>query len=313
MGGDPSGQARVYSEPIVLTDSAAIIARVFDSGHRSLTGANNPPLTSKWSGMTQQLVSVAVPPVKGDLVVTEVHFNPASPNAEELLVNPSFRNEDFEFVEIRNLASHSVELAGLRFVDGIRYDFPSNASLVMEPGSYLVLVKNTQAFAARYAEVQSPVVGGYDGNLSNGGEVLALQSAGGEVLHELAFDDDWYAGPDGEGYSLVLKDEGVLPPSGSSMEVWRESSVLHGSPGAIDPGLVQLRIAAIQSLNGSVVIEWLGAAGVTYVVEYTASLENPNWQMLRLVPPVDAEGNLSVTDSAPDGDARFYRLRVQSL
>jgi hypothetical protein len=313
MGGDPSGQARVYSEPIVLTDSAAIIVRVFDSGHRSLTGANNPPLTSKWSGMAQQLVSVAVPPVKGDLMVTEVHFNPASPNAEELLVNPSFRNEDFEFVEIRNLASHAVELAGLRFVDGIRYDFPSNASLVMEPGSYLVLVKNAQAFAARYAEVQSPLVGGYDGNLSNGGEVLALQSAGGEVLHELAFDDDWYAGADGEGYSLVLKDEGVLPPIGSSMEVWRESSVLNGSPGAIDPGLVQLRIAAIQSLNGSVVIEWLGAAGVTYVVEYTASLENPNWQMLRLVPPLDAEGNLSVTDSAPDGDARFYRLRVQSF
>jgi hypothetical protein len=132
-------------------------------------------------------------------------------------------------------------------------------------------------------------------------------------LHELAFDDDWYAGADGEGYSLVLKDEGVLPPIGSSMEVWRESSVLNGSPGAIDPGLVQLRIAAIQSLNGSVVIEWLGAAGVTYVVEYTASLENPNWQMLRLVPPLDAEGNLSVTDSAPDGDARFYRLRVQSF
>ena len=313
MGGDPSVQARVYGEPIVLTDSAAIIARVFDSGHRSLTGANNPPLTSKWSGMTQQLVSVAVPPVEGDLVVTEVHFNPASPNAEELLVNPSFRNEDFEFVEIRNLASHAVEIAGLRFVDGIRYEFPSNASLVMEPGSYLVVAKNAQAFAARYAEVQSPVVGGYDGNLSNGGEVLALQSAGAGVLYEFAFDDDWYAGPDGEGYSLVLKDEGVLPPSGSSMEVWRESSVLHGSPGAIDPGLVQLRIAAIQSLNGSVVIEWLAAAGVTYVVEYTASLENPSWQMLRLVPPVDAEGNLSVTDSAPDGNTRFYRLRVQSL
>ena len=313
MGGDPSGQARVYSEPIMLTDSAAIIARVFDSGHRSLTGANNPPLTSHWSGMAQQLVSVAVPPVKGDLVVTEIHFNPASPTAEELLVDPSFRNEDFEFVEIRNLASHAVELAGLRFVDGIRFDFPSNASLVMEPGSYLVLVKNTLAFAARYAEIPSPVVGGYDGNLSNGGEVLGLQSVGGGELHEFAFDDDWFAGPDGEGYTLVLKDEGMLPLDGSSVEVWRESSVLHGSPGAVDPGLIQLRIAAIQSLNGSVVIEWLGVAGVTYVVEFTASLGNPDWQTLRLVPPADTEGTFSVTDSVPEGDARFYRLRMQSL
>lgn len=313
MGGNPSPQARIYGEPISLTDSAVIIARVFHSGHRSLTGANNPPLTSKWSGMTQQLVSLAAPAVPGDLVVTEIHFNPSSPSAEELQIDSSFRNEDFEFVEIRSLASHAIELAGLRIIDGIRYAFPVHTSMVLKPGSYAVLAKNLKAFRVRYPEVQVPVVGGYDGNLSNGGELLAIEFVNNGGLYALAFDDDWYAKTDGEGYSLVLKDERALPDIGSSLEVWRESSVLHGSPGMVDPGLIQLRIASIETLSGSVVIEWPGQAGVTYVVEYTDSLENPDWRMLRLVPPLVENGDLSITDGEPGNDTRFYRLRVPSL
>jgi hypothetical protein len=251
--------------------------------------------------------------VPGDLVVTEIHFNPSSPSAEELQIDSSFRNEDFEFVEIRSLASHAIELAGLRIIDGIRYAFPVHTSMVLKPGSYAVLAKNLKAFRVRYPEVQVPVVGGYDGNLSNGGELLAIEFVNNGGLYALAFDDDWYAKTDGEGYSLVLKDERVLPDIGSSLEVWRESSVLHGSPGMVDPGLVQLRIASIEALSGSVVIEWPGQAGVTYVVEYTDSLENPDWRMLRLVPPLVENGDLSITDGEPGNDTRFYRLRVPSL
>lgn len=313
MGGNPSPQARTYSGPISLQESAVIIARVFHAGHRSLTGANNPPLTSKWSGMAQQLVSSAVTPVPGDLAVTEIQYNPASPSADELLVNPSFRNEDFEFVEMRNLAAHPVELAGLAVVDGIRFDFSPHISRVLEPGAYVVMAKNIEAFGVRYPEVPALVVGGYDGNLSNGGEVLAIAFADKGGLYALAFDDDWYVKTDGEGYSLVLKNEGALPADGSSSEVWRESSVLHGTPGVEDPGVVSLRISAIQAVNGSLVIEWPGQADVTYVVEYTSSLTNPDWQLLRLVPPVADDEALSVTDGEPGDHARFYRIRIQSL
>lgn len=51
-GGGISPKARVYSGPIPLTASATIMARSRSLNHQNLTGANNPPLSSPWSGYT---------------------------------------------------------------------------------------------------------------------------------------------------------------------------------------------------------------------------------------------------------------------
>jgi len=51
-GGAVSPNAQVYHSPIALTASTAIMARALNLNHKNLTGANNPPLSSPWSGYT---------------------------------------------------------------------------------------------------------------------------------------------------------------------------------------------------------------------------------------------------------------------
>lgn len=51
-GGAVSSKVLVYRSPIALNSSAVIVARARDPNHRNRTGANNPPLSSPWSGYT---------------------------------------------------------------------------------------------------------------------------------------------------------------------------------------------------------------------------------------------------------------------
>lgn len=61
-GGALSGSALVYSAPVVLNTNTVICARAYIGAHRNLTGANNPPLSSPWSGLTSaSFLAVTVP------------------------------------------------------------------------------------------------------------------------------------------------------------------------------------------------------------------------------------------------------------
>jgi hypothetical protein len=51
-GGTISPKALIYRSPIALSASATIVARAFSPSHQNLTGANNPPRTTPWSGPT---------------------------------------------------------------------------------------------------------------------------------------------------------------------------------------------------------------------------------------------------------------------
>jgi hypothetical protein len=53
-GGAVSSLARLASDqtPIVLTSNAQVMARNWNPAHSNLTGPNDPPLSSPWSGLT---------------------------------------------------------------------------------------------------------------------------------------------------------------------------------------------------------------------------------------------------------------------
>ena len=62
-GGGISGAARVYSAPLALNTNVTILARACNPTHGNLTGANNPPLSSPWSGLARGTYVEAVAPV----------------------------------------------------------------------------------------------------------------------------------------------------------------------------------------------------------------------------------------------------------
>ena len=62
-GGGVSPDALAYTSPIELNTNITILARACNPDHFNLTGANNPPLSSPWSGLANESFVVAAAPV----------------------------------------------------------------------------------------------------------------------------------------------------------------------------------------------------------------------------------------------------------
>jgi hypothetical protein len=62
-GGGISPSALVYSSAIALSTNVTVMARARDVNHHNLTGANNPPLSSPWSGLAREDFVWVAPPV----------------------------------------------------------------------------------------------------------------------------------------------------------------------------------------------------------------------------------------------------------
>ncbi len=201
FSGDITASAFAYDSPIELTRPTVVKARI-------RSGSN-------WSALTE--ASFTIPGYWDGLLISEILYHAASGNA-------------YEFVEVANLGGTDVDLAGVRFADGI--DFVWDESATIEPGGFAVVAADAASFASRYPGIS--IDGVYAGNLSGGGERIELVDPAGGVLDEVEYNDagQWPISPDGFGHSLVLAD-----PSGrrSDPHSWRASAQLHGSPGELDP------------------------------------------------------------------------------
>jgi hypothetical protein len=225
-GGNLSPRAQVYSAPLTLNANARVVARSRNLAHRNLTGANNPPISSPWSGPVSATFVVATPP----LILTELMYHPLAPS-------PGDTNDadNFEFIELKNVSPEPLSLLGFHFTDGIEYTFNAASGVTnLAAGGYVVLVKNRAAFMARYPGVTS-VAGEYRGSLDNGGERIALAGPLEEPILDFTYDNRWYPLTDGLGFSLIPADEAALPGSLTNRTAWRLSRAVHGSPGQADP------------------------------------------------------------------------------
>lgn len=312
MGGDPSEHAKLYTRPLTQAkgETATLVARAFDAGHRSRTGANNPALTSLWSGPRRALLSWGKHPQPGDLLVTEIQFHPGALTEEELAQQIALREEDFEFFEIKNISSEQVELAGLSILGGVRLELEGDPSIIVEPGGYIVVAKNPSALPIRHPTLSVPLLGPYQGNLSNGGESIQFINQEGQLLLDVDYDDDWYTETDGEGRTLVLRNELQIPASNLGADAWRSSTSVEGSPGLEDPQAAEIEMLAIEMQEGGVSITFLQTAGVRYLLETTTDLQQLDWSILQTIPVVDQDKNTSIVDANHMEPQRFYRLRA---
>ncbi len=171
-----------------------------------------------WSALNEAFYTVTTPLAPGDVVLSEIHFNPSG-------------DDDTEFVELLNPTTHAVNLRGAKFTTGISYDFPDNRDVPIAPGGRIVLVANHYAFQKRYG-ITLPIAGVYFDRLGNDGDHLTLTTASATPLVDLTFTDaaPWPDSADGDGFSLVLSNVSA-PDSPNS---YRTSTTVNGNPGTSD-------------------------------------------------------------------------------
>ncbi|MDA0811188.1 MAG: lamin tail domain-containing protein [Verrucomicrobia bacterium] len=189
-----SPKAILYTEPLTLSNSAVINARKFGA-----TG---------WSALQTSQFIVEALAGPGGVTIREFDYHPADPSETEFLAGLSltspqtFEENDFEFIELENTSGHAINLAGLRFSNGVGLELASSA---LQAGQRAVVVRNLEAFRARYG-ASVAIAGVYKGNLANSGETLTLESSSGIVLVTIDYKDKdpWPGAADGDGSSLTL-------------------------------------------------------------------------------------------------------------
>src|SRR4029453_1466885 len=149
-----------------------------------------------WSGPVDVTFVVKTP----SIVVTEIMYHPENP-----LLGDQYNADDFEFIELENVGSQPIDLAGFHFTKGINFTFPADAGS-LAPDEMVVLVKNRAAFEIVYGTEGIRIGGEYSGNLSNAGEELALEGPLNEPILDFTYDDAWVPETDGLKHSLVIVD-----------------------------------------------------------------------------------------------------------
>lgn len=188
----------------------------------------------EWSALTEAEFKVGlIQPDSSNLVVSEIHYHPASPNASELAAGYS-DPDDFEFIELRNIGSQTLDLTDLSFTDGVSFNFADGFVTSLASNASVILVRSLDAFRQRYGNgLDAMLAGQYGGGLSNGGEQITVETSAA-VVRNFSYDDSepWPACADGDGISLLLV-EPTSNPDHTLAESWVGSAQVGGLPGGI--------------------------------------------------------------------------------
>lgn len=161
-----------------------------------------------------------------NLRITEVMFQPSG-------TNPG----DYEYIELLNIGTGTLDLSGVRFTNGLDYTFPAGTTLT--GGAYMVVARSRSAFTSRYPAAAATLApGAFVGALDNSGETLALTLPAPWYVHILRFryESTWFASTAGGGRSLVVASPyATAPADWLKQSTWRASANNQGSPGEADP------------------------------------------------------------------------------
>jgi hypothetical protein len=211
-----------------------IPASVAEAGHTYRLRCRMEDNTGRWSNWSAPVQFTAGAPTAGSglaLRITEIMYHPPVSPSED-----GWDPDEFEFVELMNVGATAIDLTGVQFVEGIRFDFAGGAVTRLGPSEMVLVVVNRLAFECRYGtSVSSRIAGEYKGHLANNGETIKLIDTQTGVVAQFAYVGTWYASTDGKGESLVLVNPSqVSPDQLGSRTSWRASYHWGGSPGSPD-------------------------------------------------------------------------------
>jgi hypothetical protein len=161
-----------------------------------------------------------------DLRITEILSHPRGGGLYE--------DSDYAFIELQNTGAQALNLAGVRFTQGIDYTF---TNLTLAPTQFVVVVRNLAAFSSRYDTNGIRVAGAFTGNLSKAGESLKLEDPLNETILDFAYDSGWYAAADGNGYALAIADAHAPFDTWGLAASWQPGLLRDGTPGRAEPAL----------------------------------------------------------------------------
>ena len=139
---------------------------------------------------TSLCANITTPP----LVISKINYHP--------MVDVTLNSDDFEFIEIRNNGTSTVDLTGIYFGGlGLTYQFEVGATV--SAGGSIFLSNKSESFLLRYGFES---FGEFSRNLSNNSEDLILRDAYGNVIDEVEYNDSlpWPEDADGNGAFLKL-------------------------------------------------------------------------------------------------------------
>ena len=269
------------SAGLTIPNISTLNARVYDGG--------------RWSALESLTFSPnaesSVPPEPGDLIISEIAYNPDG-------------SDEYEFIEIMNISGQWLDLSGCRISGGIDFLMPSG--LLIGPDGLVVAVENLALFEARFSEPESPyyypgilVAGQWSGALSNSSEMLRIDNADGIPLVTVTYNlgDGWPVEADGGGSSLEIRDPLVFdretedsPIGLSRNDLWKASRLLHGSPGRIDDIVpqpsVELSIATTDSPSVlAITIHQDMASAAGFIIESSPAIRGAEWSTVHTQAP----------------------------
>jgi hypothetical protein len=195
-----------YTGQVTLEESVHIKARCYSGG--------------TWSATTDEYFTF--PSDFQDIKITEIHYHPLDMGVDD--------NQELEFIELKNTGTSTLNMRGLRFIDGI--DFVFREDMPLRPQEFIILASNSRFFRDRYGFWPYAT---FDGQLNDAGEKIVLISSAKDTICSFEYSDDpaWPDTPDGDGYSLVPTDYNPANDQ-NDPEFWRASHKIGGSPGTDD-------------------------------------------------------------------------------
>ncbi len=212
IGGGTSGSAQDGGDEIEIPINSTTVVKA-----RIKNGA-------AWSALHEIILFTGEE--TSNLKITEIHYHPL----DSIAVGDTINDDEYEFLELKNIGATPINLSLAFFTDGITYIFPEGTTI--ESNNFIVLASNQQEFNNRYGFMP---FGDFSGQLNNGGETITLVTAAGDTIFSITYSDQapWPALPDGNGNSLVPTE---INPAGNLNDPasWRPSYAIHGSPGRDD-------------------------------------------------------------------------------
>lgn len=328
-----------FSEPVTAASAADVSIYAFDGGVGRPTAVTTEPSTG--GGVEAAVLTLGMPladrqqytvtasgladlagnvqpstsaslffgqpdtPGSGDLVLTEIMYDPQNGSAGE-------------YIEVLNTTEDRVfDLQRVTLDDGSGPGAPlAESQALVFPGDYVAVVRSAAGFAEVFEGVAS-VDAGRAVSLSNTGEAVVLRSEGA-VLDSVFYSPAWHRAELDDATGIALERRGATAPSSTAAESWSSSlDERGGTPSA--PNTLRLAGTPVERESGVTVTSpfapGLGeAAEITYTLGAEAALirariYDGSGRLVRELEPGRLSGSTATLTWDGTGDDR-QRLRA---